>query len=74
MSDGHEITAALYAYRDKYGLTQAQLAELMRLSVRTVQCWEQGRRCSLGRQILALLTLDPSALEAIFRKSERKAR
>jgi len=34
--------------REKAGLSQRELAELMRVSVRTLQNWEQGRRQPTG--------------------------
>lgn len=42
--------------REKVGLSQARFAELLGVSVRTLQDWEQGRRCPSGaaRTLLAI--------------------
>ena len=50
--------------REKAGLSQARFAELLGVSVRTLQDWEQGRRCPSGaaRTLLAIADKDPAAL------------
>jgi putative transcriptional regulator len=50
--------------RQKLGLTQAEFATLVGVSVRTVQEWEQGRRAPTGaaRKLLAIADKNPQAL------------
>lgn len=50
--------------RAKSGLSQAQFAGLMGVSVRTLQDWEQGRRAPSGaaRTLLLVASRNPSAL------------
>lgn len=50
--------------RAKTGLPQARFAELLGVSVRTLQDWEQGRREPLGaaRTLLAIAAKNPQAL------------
>lgn len=52
------------AIREKAGLSQSELANMMRVSVRTLQNWEQGRRRPTG---------PASALIRIFEKSPQSA-
>jgi len=50
--------------RDKTGLSQARFAELLGVSVRTLQDWEQGRRAPSGaaRTLLLVAERNPRAL------------
>ncbi|HEX9583475.1 MAG TPA: helix-turn-helix domain-containing protein [Gammaproteobacteria bacterium] len=50
--------------REKTGLSQARFAELLGVSVRTLQDWEQGRRAPSGaaRTLLLIADRDPKAL------------
>ena len=50
--------------RDGMGLSQAQFARLMGVSVRTLQDWEQGRRAPSGaaRTLLLIANRNPKAL------------
>lgn len=50
--------------RAKTGLSQAQFSELMGVSVRTLQDWEQGRRAPSGaaRTLLLVAHRNPRAL------------
>jgi putative transcriptional regulator len=50
--------------REKTGLTQARFAELLGVSVRTLQDWEQGRRAPSGaaRTLLMVAAKNPQAL------------
>jgi putative transcriptional regulator len=50
--------------RDKTGLSQARFAELLGVSVRTLQDWEQGRRAPSGaaRTLLLIADRDPTVL------------
>lgn len=53
--------------RDRTGLSQARFAELLGVSVRTLQEWEQGRRTPSGaaRTLLQVAARDPKALLAV---------
>lgn len=50
--------------RGKTGLSQARFAELLGVSVRTLQDWEQGRRAPSGaaRTLLLIADRNPAAL------------
>jgi putative transcriptional regulator len=50
--------------REKTGLSQSRFAELLGVSVRTLQEWEQGRRAPSGaaRTLLLIAAKNPSAL------------
>lgn len=50
--------------REKTGLSQARFAELLGVSVRTLQDWEQGRRAPSGaaRTLLLVADRNPHAL------------
>ena len=50
--------------REKTGLSQAVFAELLGVSVRTLQEWEQGRRAPSGaaRTLLLVAAKNPRAL------------
>jgi putative transcriptional regulator len=50
--------------RNLSGLSQAQFAALLGVSIRTLQDWEQGRREPTGaaRTLIRLATLHPEAL------------
>jgi len=50
--------------REKTGLSQARFAELLGVSVRTLQEWEQGRRAPSGaaRTLLLIAAKNPGAL------------
>ena len=52
------------AVREKTGLSQARFAELLGVSVRTLQEWEQGRRAPSGaaRTLLTIADRNPQAL------------
>ncbi len=52
------------AIRQKTGLSQTRFAELLGVSVRTLQDWEQGRRAPSGaaRTLLLIADRDPKAL------------
>lgn len=55
---------AVAQIREKTGLSQARFAELLGVSVRTLQDWEQGRRAPSGaaRTLLLIAEKDPKAL------------
>ena len=50
--------------RQKTGLSQARFAQLLGVSVRTLQDWEQGRRAPSGaaRTLLMIAARNPKAL------------
>ena len=50
--------------REKTGLSQSKFAELLGVSVRTLQDWEQGRRAPSGaaRTLLTIADKDPTVL------------
>ena len=50
--------------RERTGLSQARFAELLGVSVRTLQEWEQGRRAPSGaaRTLLLIAQKNPAAL------------
>jgi putative transcriptional regulator len=50
--------------REKTGLSQARFAQLLGVSVRTLQDWEQGRRIPSGaaRTLLVVASKNPRAL------------
>jgi putative transcriptional regulator len=50
--------------REKTGLSQARFAQLLGVSVRTLQDWEQGRRAPSGaaRTLLVVANKNPDAL------------
>ncbi|MBX3661981.1 MAG: helix-turn-helix domain-containing protein [Burkholderiales bacterium] len=53
--------------REKTGLSQSRFAELLGVSVRTLQEWEQGRRAPSGaaKTLLMIADKDPRALLAV---------
>jgi putative transcriptional regulator len=53
--------------RESTGLSQARFAQLLGVSPRTLQDWEQGRRAPSGaaRTLLLVAARDPKALLAI---------
>ncbi len=55
---------AIADIREKTGLSQSEFAELLGVSVRTLQDWEQGRRAPSGaaRTLLLIANKNPKAL------------
>lgn len=53
--------------REKTGLTQSRFAELLGVSVRTLQEWEQGRRVPSGaaRTLLLIVARKPRVLRDV---------
>src|SRR5205823_3289739 len=50
--------------REKTGLSQARFAQLLGVSIRTLQDWEQGRRapCGAARTLLMIAAKNPQVL------------
>lgn len=62
---GRIITVpSVASVREKTGLPQSRFAELLGVSVRTLQEWEQGRRAPSGaaRTLLLIAARNPRAL------------
>ena len=62
---GRVITVpSVNSIRERTGLSQARFAELLGVSVRTLQEWEQGRRAPSGaaRTLLLIAHKNPRAL------------
>jgi putative transcriptional regulator len=57
------------AIREKTGLSQKQFAQLLGVSVRTLQEWEQGRRAPSGaaRTLLQIAAKNPRAVLDVAR-------
>lgn len=55
------------AIRESTGLSQSRFAQLLGVSVRTLQEWEQGRRSPSGaaRTLLMIAAKSPRALRAV---------
>jgi putative transcriptional regulator len=64
------------ALREGYGLSQAQFAALLGISVRTLQNWEQGRRTPEGpaRVLLRVAAKDPQAILAVVGETTTRRR
>ena len=60
----HELTPSrILAVRERSGLSQAQFARLLNVSVRTLQNWEQARREPTGpaKALLRIVEREPAA-------------
>ena len=57
--------------RSAYGLSQSQFAELLGISVRTLQNWEQGRRTPRGaaRVLLQVAARHPEAILSVVHEA-----
>ena len=62
-TDSYPIVRA----REKSGLSQAKFAELLGVSIRTIQDWEQGRRepIAAAKTLIKVAELHPSVLRKI---------
>ena len=58
------VVPSVARIRDRTGLSQARFAQLLGVSVRTLQDWEQGRRSPSGaaRTLLIVASKHPKAL------------
>src|SRR6187455_2773556 len=56
--------------RERTGLSQARFAELLGVSLRTLQDWEQGRRAPSGaaRTLLRIAAKNPKALLEVAKR------
>lgn len=59
------------AIRSAYGLSQRQFAEMLGISVRTLQNWEQGRRSPRGaaRVLLQVAAKHPEAILSVVHEA-----
>ena len=63
----HVVYTPAIEARRKTGLSQSQFAQLIGVSVRTLQGWEQGRKEPSGaaRTLLAVAAMNPQAVLAV---------
>ncbi len=68
--EGTVVHSPVIAARQNSGLSQAQFAQLLGVSVRTLQGWEQGRKQPSGAAstLLTIARTNPKALLAVAGK------
>lgn len=64
---GRVVLSPVISARKKSGLSQAEFAKLLNVSVRTLQEWEQGRRQPSGaaKTLIAIAERHPDVLKEI---------
>ena len=64
---GRVVMSPVISARKKSGLSQAEFAKLLNVSVRTLQEWEQGRRQPSGaaKTLIAIAERHPNVLKEI---------
>jgi putative transcriptional regulator len=75
---GRKYTAESYPVvraRENSGLTQAEFAQLLGVSIRTLQDWEQGRRKPSGaaQSLLLIAEKKPKVLKEVFKRLAKAA-
>jgi len=72
---GRVVYSPIIAARRNTGLTQAEFAELLGVSVRTLEDWEQGHQQPQGaaRTLLAIALDNPDALLVAKARNEEAA-
>ena len=75
---GRKCTAESYPVvraRENSGLTQAEFAQLLGVSIRTLQDWEQGRRKPSGaaQSLLLIAEKKPKVLKEAFKELAKAA-
>lgn len=70
---GRVVWTPALAARQETGLSQAQFAKLLGVSIRTLQGWEQGRKQPSGaaRTLLAIARRNPKALRDVAAEDMR---
>lgn len=68
LRDGKAVEVPAVKVRLATGLSQSEFAELLGVSVRTLQGWEQGRREPTGaaRVLLRIAEKNPDALRSVL--------